>query len=832
MAISPNHLPIDLTSEQWTIERHLLTVQAAMINQITQAINGVLVLDEVLNSIALQLLDILQVSGCLICEADEEQSSVNSWIGVSTPQPEGKDVLPERPYNVCREFYQYYHSRLVRGNPAMLLWNGYSYSSGNAIANASGIEQQLPRTLQEWARECGISTLLIVPILHRQLDIGSITLYQCEKERDWLPQEIAFVQAIASVCAIALTQSDLEKRYQTELKQRLESDLAFQESQRRLKAICNQTRQFSGLLTPDGTVLEVSQTALEFAGLTAQDILGRQFWQGRWWLSSVETIRQLQDAIAAAAAGRCIQYQVNILGKNDQVRTLDFSLTPQRNETGQVVLLVFEGQDITDYKRVESALVTSEARNHAFLEVIPDLIFSVNRDGLFLDCKAAKEYALPVPASEIIGRHLHQVFPTKVAGQTWHHVELAFETNEVQIIEFQLCLNNKCHDFEARLIKSGLDEVAVIVQDVTERVQTHASLRQVNDALELRVEERTAALREANHALRTEIIERKRVEEALRESEERFRRAMVDAPFPMMIHAEDGEVLQINQVWTTLTGYTHDEIPTIAEWTAKAYGGQDNLVRSLIDRLYNLNDRVHEGEFLIAIKDGTNRIWQFSSAPLGQLPDGRRITISMATDITERKQAESEVRFLHSIAQAIFESQDFYAALSGALQKVCEATGWQFGEAWVPNADGSVLECSPAWFSKSEILEEFRHASEKVTFAPGMGLPGRVWVSQQPEWRRDVSAESNQIYLRAEVARKAGLKAALGIPLLTPQGVLAVLVFYMFESKDEDQRLIELISASTELGLMVQRKQAEGDIRKALLREKELTELKSRFISM
>lgn len=161
MAISPNHLPIDLTSGQWTIERHLLTVQAAMINQITQAINGVLVLDEVLNSIALQLVDILQVSGCLICEADEEQSRVNSRQGVSTPQPEGKAVVPERPYNVCREFYQYYHSRLARGNPAMLLWNGYSYSSGNAIANASGIEQQLPRSLQEWTRECGISTLLI-----------------------------------------------------------------------------------------------------------------------------------------------------------------------------------------------------------------------------------------------------------------------------------------------------------------------------------------------------------------------------------------------------------------------------------------------------------------------------------------------------------------------------------------------------------------------------------------------------------------------------------------------------------------------------------------------
>ncbi len=702
MAISSNHLPIDLTSEQWTVERHLLTVQAAMINQITQAINGVLVLDEVLNAIALQLVDTLQVSGCLICEVDEEQSRVNSWLSVATPQPEDKNNLPERLYNVCCEFYQYYHSRFVHSNSAILLWSGYScgecHSSGKA--NLSRIEQQLPLSLQEQARECGISTLLMVPIFYRQRSIGSITLHQCEQERDWLPQEIAFVQTIASHCAIALTQTDLEKRYQAEL------------------------------------------------------------------------------------------------------------------------------------KRLESALAISEAKNQALLEVIPDLIFSVNRDGIFLDCKAAKEDTLAISASEIIGKHLHQVLPTEAAGQIWHHAEVALETNKVQVIEFQLRLNHQCHDFEARLVKSGLDEVAVIVQNVTERVQAQVSLRQINDALELRVEERTAALRAANHALRTEIVERKRIEEALRASEERFRRAMVDAPFPMMIHAEDGEVLQINQVWTTLTGYTHIEIPTIAEWTARAYGEQDKLVRSTIDRLYSQTERVDEGEFLITTKAGENRIWHFSSAPLGQLPDGRRVTISMATDITRRKQAEAEAHLLHSITQAIFESEDFHAALSGALQKVCEATGWEFGEAWVPNADSSVLECSPAWFSKTKVLEEFRHVSENLTFAPGVGLPGRIWLTQQPEWRRDVSAESNHIYLRAEIAKKAGLKAALGIPLLTPQSVLAVLVFYMFESKDEDERLIELISASTELGLMVQRKQVEGEIRKALLREKELTELKSRFVSM
>jgi PAS domain S-box-containing protein len=483
-------------------------------------------------------------------------------------------------------------------------------------------------------------------------------------------------------------------------------------------------------------------------------------------------------------------------------------------------------------QQAESALKASEARNQAFLEAVPDLILRVSRDGIYLECKAAKEDTLLMPAHEIIGKHLHDCLPTEVAGLAWHHIELALETNKIQIIEYQLWLNGKdCH-FEARIAKSGVDEVAVIVQDITERVQGRVALQQVNDALELRVAERTAALREANHTLRAEIVERKRIEKALRESEERFRRAIVNAPFPIMIHAEDGEVLQINEVWTDLTGYTHEDIPTITQWTQKAFGKNNDTVQAGINQLYDLKHKVHEGEFTLTAKTGSSKIWNFSSASLGQLADGRRLVISMATDVSARRQAEQEIRLLHSIKQAIFESQDFHAALKVALQKVCEATGWDFGEAWVPTVDGSVLECSPAWHSNSKHLESFRSLSEKLTFLPGVGLPGRVWVSQQPEWRRDVSAESEQIYLRTQMAREAGLKAGLGIPLLTTNGVLAVLVFYMFESQDEDQQLIELISASTELGLMIQRKQAEGEIRKALEKEKELTELKSRFVSM
>ena len=143
-----------------------------------------------------------------------------------------------------------------------------------------------------------------------------------------------------------------------------------------------------------------------------------------------------------------------------------------------------------------------------------------------------------------------------------------------------------------------------------------------------------------------DITEVKKTQEILRISEERFRLAVIESPFPIMIHAEDGEVLQISKVWTELTGYRPQEIPTLSAWTERAYGELKDIVKSQIDKLFSSKARVDEGEYVISSKDGKMLIWDFSSAPLGKLPDGRRLVISMAKDITENKRIEEQIENL------------------------------------------------------------------------------------------------------------------------------------------------------------------------------------------
>ncbi len=141
-----------------------------------------------------------------------------------------------------------------------------------------------------------------------------------------------------------------------------------------------------------------------------------------------------------------------------------------------------------------------------------------------------------------------------------------------------------------------------------------------------------------------DITTRKQAEEALRVSEERFRRAVEHAPYPAAIHTEDGEVLLVNAEWTRLTGYTREDIPTVETWLEKAYGERRHEARRRIAALYAANGPMAVPDIVIRCRDGTTRTWSFRSTALSRDERGRMLALSMAADVTERQLLEAQLR--------------------------------------------------------------------------------------------------------------------------------------------------------------------------------------------
>ncbi|MFB6293378.1 MAG: PAS domain S-box protein [Halonotius sp.] len=119
---------------------------------------------------------------------------------------------------------------------------------------------------------------------------------------------------------------------------------------RRLEALFNGTFSFTGLLEPDGTVLNVNDAALEFGGFDRSEVVGESFAEVPWWTHSEAVQERLQDALGSAATGEFVRYETDVRG-TDGLGTIDFSAKPVTNEAGEVTLLVVEGREITAERR-------------------------------------------------------------------------------------------------------------------------------------------------------------------------------------------------------------------------------------------------------------------------------------------------------------------------------------------------------------------------------------------------------------------------------------------------------------------------------------------------
>jgi signal transduction histidine kinase len=177
----------------------------------------------------------------------------------------------------------------------------------------------------------------------------------------------------------------------------------------------------------------------------------------------------------------------------------------------------------------------------------------------------------------------------------------------------------------------------------------------------------------------------------------------------------------------------------------------------------------------------------------------------------EHMQSEEQLSLLQTITMEVAAAGDLASALEVVLREVCEKTGWVLGHAWVRNPDVSVLDLVATWYCGDGELKPFRAVSEASHFERGIGLPGRVWESKQAAWVEDVTNDPN--FPRSAAAKTARLKTGVGIPILAHNKLIAVLEFFMRESRSQNEQLVNVITAvAVQLGLVIRRKRVREEL--------------------
>jgi len=175
-------------------------------------------------------------------------------------------------------------------------------------------------------------------------------------------------------------------------------------------------------------------------------------------------------------------YEYDLLTKDGERLTVLITTRLINFGDGRAVLGIVT--DITDRTLAERALKESEAVNKAIIGALPDPVFLFDRDGRFIDIRAADEGSLYVPRDDALMNKITDVLPEDVSRLALENISNALGTGKLQNFEYRLNIKGGARDFEARLAPIGLaDRVLGIVRDVTERKLTEDAIRNISEGV-------------------------------------------------------------------------------------------------------------------------------------------------------------------------------------------------------------------------------------------------------------------------------------------------------------------------------------------------------------
>ncbi len=247
--------------------------------------------------------------------------------------------------------------------------------------------------------------------------------------------------------------------------------------QKLARIVLDKMYQFLGLLDVEGKVVDINSAALEGAGIRLEDVIGKPFWEARWWAVSDDIRNHVKEMIARAASGEFVRCDIEVYGEAQGSKTIcvDFSLTPIRDNEGNVAFLLPEGRNISEKIAVEAELTRKNGELQQTLEKVRQL------DGFRKEFFANVSHELRTPLTLILGP-LDQLLRERDQFGEREQFRLTTIKRNAQMLLQQVnnLLDLARIDADKMPIIYGHLDVAMLVREVAENFAAAASSRQID----------------------------------------------------------------------------------------------------------------------------------------------------------------------------------------------------------------------------------------------------------------------------------------------------------------------------------------------------------------
>ncbi|MFA5270813.1 MAG: PAS domain S-box protein [Candidatus Omnitrophota bacterium] len=337
--------------------------------------------------------------------------------------------------------------------------------------------------LAAWIFGIVLSRLIAAPIhrLHKGTEIigeGNLDYKVGTDARDEIGQlSRAFDQMTDSLKKTTISVNKLN----IEIEQRKQVEDKLKKSESKIRAVLDQTFQFIGIMTVDGTLIEVNKAAIDLIGSDASSYLNKPFWDTPWWTHSPQLQEKLRQAVKKAAAGEFMRFEATHKAKDGSLHYIDFSLKPIKDSSGNVIYMIPEGRDITERKAMEEKLSATAKEWEATFNSISDLVSIQDRDSRLVKVNKAYADLFKMAPEELIGRKCYSVVHEANAPCLDCPHQNTIKTQKVSRLEyFDKRFNVYFEVSTSPIIGSNNETIGTvhIVKDITERKKVEEALKE------------------------------------------------------------------------------------------------------------------------------------------------------------------------------------------------------------------------------------------------------------------------------------------------------------------------------------------------------------------